>query len=174
MKIKQDAARSQKAFEKIAPMLGAALGGKIVTLEGHKTAFEKKLDYNFGIDGLLITRDGVQAYAQRTQFNKPYRAYSVRKNRKTQYPTTTEWDKLIRAESLDDLRPQLSFSVYVDEENRRADVAWIHTDDLINFIADGHGKVKSHDNGEFYSASWKALRDGGYQVSEMQISIEED
>lgn len=36
MKIKYDAARSRKAFEKIAPMLGAALGGQLSAMAAIK------------------------------------------------------------------------------------------------------------------------------------------
>ena len=69
--------KSNKYFEQIIPILQHYFGGKVISTENHNSEVEAILDFQCGIDGLVLTEDTVFGIAHRVSY-LPYHTFTIR------------------------------------------------------------------------------------------------
>ena len=156
-----DAERSRKAFRKVIPTIENYFQCRLVSLENHRNEFERRLDQQHCVDGLLISRGGVVPINWRCRFdseeNAAQRAFTVRRSKKS--GAKTEWQKLLTA----DVMPMFAFSIYIDETTSSYHIAYAKFGDLVAFIQSCAAKIERDKHGDtFFSCAWSDLDRLGY------------
>ena len=154
-----DADRSRKAFREAAPAIEKFFKCRLVSLESHNSDFERQLDQQNCIDGLLLTEtDGIVPIAWRCRFVSPKcssRYFTIRKSKRL--GAKTEFEKLTAANNRGGIMPQLIFSVYFYDGDEIY-IAYARTQDILNFIQSGSANLRRDVFGdEFYSIQWSDL-----------------
>ena len=156
-----DAERSRSAFVFAKALIEREFGARLVSLENHRSEFERWLDQQLCVDGLLISRGGVIPINWRCRFDSEekaaQRAFTVRRSKKS--GAKTEWQKLLTA----DVMPMFAFSIYIDEELPSYSIAYIEVGNLVAFIQSCAAKIKRDKHGDtFFSCAWSELDRLGY------------
>ena len=143
---------------------------RVLSVEGHENKVCKILDMNCGLDYLLFSNKTSLVYglASRVQYNKNYRTFTIRKDRKS--GTRTEYEKRKIALAVDGITPLYTMQMYV-EDGQILGLALTYTKDLIKFIDEGHAEIKRTlsdkiGQAEFYICKWDKMKNLGYTVLE--------
>ena len=158
MCFRQDQEKSLRGFEQfIAPTLKKALGASaIYSTERHNSDLETRLDYDFGIDALIIIDGTIYPVASRVQSGTNYETFSLRRSRPS--GTTTEISKLTQAQRIQAPMPTYHVQGFVDKDGQAATVAVIETIELLKYIDKHPDQWRTAPTGEtFYYCKWREL-----------------
>ena len=128
-----------------------------------------RFDQLAGIDIWNIkTNKGMVGIANRIQWvMKPYNTFTIRRTRDT--GTETEYSKILRALSEEDLVPKYIIHAYISERRigRLLSFAIAKTKDIFQMIIDRNCKIQQNfigDENTFYIISWTNMQYHGYDI----------
>lgn len=157
--------KSANYFEQIIPTLQKYFGGKIITTENHNSEVELTLDFQCGIDGLVLTDDTVFGIAHRVSY-KPFHTFTIRTKDVSGRPT--EIDHITRP----GIKPRYHIQTLVNKDGKITDIAVVKTADLLTTIMLSHGKVIERPNCDaFVTIGWNTLNILGIQVDKLEAYL---
>lgn len=173
--ISKDMARGKLGNAKyIAPVVKKIYGGSVCLTDRQGNQFERALDVDACIDGLIFSDAGLIPFASRVQFGKNHEAFSTRYERPTNTPT--EYPKILAAIKNALIRPFVHLQGFVDEYGS-AVVGVVRTADLWQYLEKNLPRLKSFtntDDTKFVVAFWRDLRRAGVRVREFVVSANGD
>lgn len=157
--------KSNDYFKQIMPILQKHFGGKIISVENHSCEVEAILDFQCGIDGLVLTDDAIFGIAHRVSY-LPYHTFTIRTKDLSGRPT--EIDHISRS----GIKPRYHIQSIVGEDGNISEIAIVKTADLLTAILQGYGRVIDRPNRDtFIAINWKTLTNLGIQVDKMEAYL---
>lgn len=157
--------KSNDYFKQIMPILQKHFGGKLISVENHNCEVEAILDFQCGIDGLVLTEDAVFGIAHRVSY-LPYHTFTIRTKDLSGKPT--EIDHIKRS----GIKPRYHVQTLVGEDGNITEIAIVKTADLLTAILQGYGKVIDRPNRDtFIAINWKTLINLGIQVDKLEAYL---
>lgn len=157
--------KSANYFEQLIPILQKHFGGKIISLENHVSEVELMLDFQCGIDGLVLTDEAVFGIAHRVSY-LPYHTFTIRTKDVSGKPT--EIDHIKRS----GIKPRYHIQTLVGEDGKITEVAIVKTADLLTAILQGYGRVINKPNCDaFVTIGWDTLNILGIQVDKLEAYL---
>ena len=157
--------KSVSYFNEIIPVLQKHFGGIIHSVENHNNKTDFILDFQCGIDGLVLTEDAVFGIAHRVSY-LPYHTFTIRTKDLSGKPT--EIDHIKRS----GIKPRYHVQTLIGEDGKITEIAIVKTADLLTAILQGKGRVIERPNRDtFIAVNWKTLTNLGIQVDKLEAYL---